>query len=72
MTEFGETTGWVVEHGPIFAPAYLRFAPSGPCWTLDPYKAVRFARRDDAEAAVAAFEPERGRATEHGWARPGQ
>ena len=61
------TTGWLVEHGPTHGPAYLRFGPRScsPGWTMDPFKAVRFARREDAEAAKQTFIDDIGRVVEH-------
>jgi hypothetical protein len=57
--------GWLIEHGPGSGPAYLRIWRDGPSWTLDPYKATRFARRECAERAAECFGPENARVCEH-------
>lgn len=57
--------GWLIEHGPASCPAYLRIWEAGPSWTLDPYKATRFARRECAERASECFGPDDTRVCEH-------
>lgn len=44
--------GWLIEDAdsPAYAPAYFAGGPAGPAFTPDHSKAMRFARKDDAEA----------------------
>lgn len=59
---------WLVEHGPTHAPAYLKLANDWG-WTLDPFKAFRCARQEDAEALARwhGSETHPTRVTEHGF-----
>ena len=57
--------GWLVEHGPREAPVYLHMQPSGVGWTKDAFKAIRFARREDARQALDMYGPDHGRVAEH-------
>lgn len=61
------TEGWLVEQGPPDNPAYLRFGDPhcSPGWTMDPFKAARFARLLDAEAARRCFLYDIGRVAQH-------
>jgi len=45
-------SGWLIEDAdsPAYAPAYFAGGPAGPAFTPDHFKAMRFARKDDAEA----------------------
>lgn len=72
-------TGWLVEHyaskrGEYLAewlngwPAFDDGAPE--IWTKDSAKAIRFARREDAEQVIQALGWTEARATEHVWAAP--
>lgn len=60
-----DQVGWLVEHGPAEGPVYLHMKQPGPGWTRDAFKAVRFARREDAQAALEMYGPEYGRVAEH-------
>lgn len=59
--------GWLVEDagsGP--QPRYRTIEQGMPVWTTDPNKAIRFARRSDAEMFCAEDE-DAWRVTEHMW-----
>ena len=58
--------GWLIERREN--PEYL-FVPewAGFGWTPDPLKAIRFARRDDAEQVLKMLESEDAWAAEHQW-----
>lgn len=58
---------WVIEDlaSEIHEPRYWSGRHG---WTSDAYKAVRFARKEDAESAASALvEPDQTRVREHGW-----
>lgn len=63
-----DETGWLVESGSI-VPRYRTMDASGIHWTDDPNKAIRFARRADAEM-FAAGDEDAWRITEHMWCSP--
>lgn len=54
---------WVLEHGPVDGPVFFHMKLPGPGWTRDLGKAVRFARRQDAEDACGHHGPHNGRVT---------
>lgn len=63
-TEFG----WVIEHrlSPTHSPKYW----AGNGWSTDHMKAIRFARKEDAERSRNGFDDEfalEHRVAEHGW-----
>lgn len=66
-------TGWCIEHrdSPASRPLYLyatRGSFSGWDWSDDHLTAVRFTRREDAEAVAAAHFPVTShRIAEHAW-----
>jgi hypothetical protein len=71
MSTNGTETGWVLEHetSEPCAPRYLSTCPlKGYVWSPDHLKALRFARREDAEAVAANVYPaSRHRVAEHAW-----
>ena len=71
--------GWLVEHYASKRGEYLAewlvgwpaFDDSAPeTWTKDSAKAIRFARREDAEQVIQALGWTEARATEHVWSAP--
>lgn len=65
-TERGES-GWLVENGEDAPQIMYRTIEQGlPVWTADPNKAIRFARRADAEM-FCAEDNEAWRVAEHIW-----
>lgn len=69
MTE--RATGWLVERNDLGAPRWLCFGPKhrDTTYTTDTKKALRFARKEDAEAAMLHLENNDPalRVTEHIW-----
>lgn len=63
-----DEVGWLVESGG-HVPRYRTMDASGIHWTDDPNKAIRFARRADAEM-FAAGDEDAWRITEHMWCSP--
>jgi hypothetical protein len=62
-----DESGWCLERGPASAPHYLHVAETGIFdWTLDHMKALRLARRADAEQ-VACIVEDADRVAEHVW-----
>lgn len=64
MTDFA----WVIEHrlSPTHSPYYW----AGNGWSVEHMKAIRFARKEDAERTRAGFDDEfalEHRVAEHGW-----
>jgi len=60
-------TGWLVENGKSFPDTRYRTIEFGlPAWTPDHLKAIRFARREDAEM-FSAEDEDAWRIVEHGW-----
>lgn len=61
-----EALAWVVETGDVSAPLYRTIECGMYEWTSDHMKAIRFARRDDAEM-FAAEDSEPIRICQHAW-----
>lgn len=64
--------GWLIEHEQSSLSSPLYFAPDNGCggnWSFNPLVAVRFARKQDAEAvaSMVAQHGERHRCCEHSW-----
>lgn len=62
-------TGWLVENGMPSDIKYRFMDDDGPQWTRDPLKAIRFARRADAEM-FAAGDDDAWRIVEHVFLSP--
>lgn len=62
-------TGWLVERGGNGTPMYRTLEQGLPVWTPDSLKALRFARREDAEL-FAAEDDDAWLVTEHSWEGP--
>lgn len=62
-------TGWLVERGGNGTPMYRTLEQGVPVWTADSLKALRFARREDAEL-FAAEDEDAWLITEHSWEGP--
>lgn len=69
-------TAWVIEKTEdgklVFPHMYVGTSDEWNMWTLDPYKSVRFSRREDADAMIEILKNCLGElpevtATEHGW-----
>lgn len=75
-------TGWLIERRNVRGEAqwlesWIGFNDSGPeewidadRWTKDSLKAIRFARKEDAERVIKVFEWPGTSATEHMWVQP--
>lgn len=61
--------GWLVEDGNLNKTMYRCMDETGIHWTDDPNKAIRFARREDAEM-FAAGDEDAWRIVEHMWCAP--
>lgn len=62
--------GWLIERGdsPHYAPAYLGESDEGCVgWTGDNLKAIRFARKEDAQRYCDCEGLNNVRICEHGW-----
>lgn len=64
---------WLIEkshkdhyNGPMYY-AMSEFPGEGEYWTTDPYKAVRFARQQDAQDVMRGFNISLATAVEHGF-----
>lgn len=68
-----EETGWLIERSDLGAPQWLHFGPSYGDTTFSPdaSKALRFARKCDAETFIRMHEASDPalRATKHVWLR---
>jgi hypothetical protein len=65
----GEETGWLIElRGRV--PTWFRLTGEEPHWTSDSHEALRFARKQDAEAYIADVGWTEAFATEHVWVDP--
>jgi hypothetical protein len=62
----GLESGWCVERGPASAPNYLHVDGGLLAWTPDHMKAMRFARRADAEQ-ITEIVDDADRIAEHAW-----
>lgn len=66
-----DQTGWLVERNDLGSPRWLCFGPKhrDTTYTTDANKALRFARKEDAEAAMFHLENNDPvlRVTEHKW-----
>ena len=60
---------WLVEKGPTDFPLYLCVKHYDWAWTRNPYEAIRFARKEDAELIPPSFlgSCTLMRTVEHGW-----
>lgn len=62
---------WLIEKGsedgrPVYR-AMSEMPGAEGYWTSDPYKALRFARKKDAEDVIRAYKVTGASAVEHGW-----
>ena len=65
LAETKTVYAWLIENGKeVPALRYRGWAPAGPCWVTDPYEALWFIRRQDAEA-ISAEDEDAWRITEH-------
>lgn len=61
-------SGWLVEKGPLDGRHYyVGIDEDGLCWTPDSTKALRLARKEDAESLQTMFRSGEVRVAEHGW-----
>ena len=63
----GTEFGWCIERGEASAPFYLTVSSGLFDWTQDNGKALRFSRREDADAVASVIGDEVERVAEHGW-----
>ena len=61
-----EKSGEVHYSGPMYY-AMSEFSGEEEYWTTDPYRAVRFARQQDADDMIRGFKIANASAVEHGW-----
>jgi hypothetical protein len=61
--------GWLIEHAQSLhsLPSYLTTRCDWYDWTSDSLRAIRFARREDADAVAGAIGDDAGRVCEHVW-----
>lgn len=66
-----DETGWLIELKPsvVQTPAWFQFSCDDD-WTTDAFKAVRFARKEDAEQVIAYYGWTEAFASEHMWHSP--
>lgn len=64
-----QETAWLIEFppSPDFQPRWWHPVIG---WTVDPNRALRLVRKEDAEAVIAGRDALRGVATEHKWLSP--
>ncbi len=65
-----DETGWLVECRGLGSPLWARLLNGDWLWVDDASKALRFSRRQDAEAVCALFGELDVIATEHMWTGP--